>query len=164
MSDAVLQSSMVHLASVLCARDLRLCSAESCSGGWFAKICTDLPGSSRWFEGGFVTYSDAAKQQLLAVPAATLRRCSAVSEDVVAAMLGGALQRLPTASVAVAVSGIAGPEGGTAVKPVGLVCFGWQLRGRSMRLQRARYVGNREAVRRQTVQNMLAGTLQLLTG
>lgn len=162
MSDETLQSDLMRLADALCACNLRLCSAESCSGGWFAKVCTDLPGSSLWYEGGFVTYSDASKQQLLDVPAAALKRYGAVSTEVVSAMLRGALQRLPAASLAVAVSGIAGPDGATPAKPVGLICCGWQMRGQAALTQLVQYAGSREAVRRQAVRNMLDGTLKLL--
>ncbi len=162
MSDKALHADFMCLAQALRARHLRLCAAESCSGGWFAKACTDLPGSSQWFEASLVTYSDAAKQAMLGVPADILNRYGAVSEQVVSAMARGALWRLPAASLAVAVSGIAGPDGGTADKPVGLVWFAWQMRDRTVRTQQVRYAGDREALRKQAVRNMVVGTLELL--
>jgi nicotinamide-nucleotide amidase len=140
-----------------------LATAESCTGGWLAKVCTDLAGSSGWFERGFVTYSNEAKQDMLGVKAATLAQHGAVSEAVVAEMARGALQH-SRAQVAIAISGIAGPGGGTADKPVGTVCFAWaiQKRGDMLLTATRHFVGDREAVRRQAVQHALQEVLPLL--
>jgi len=119
-TDADLLALATLLARRLIASDRTLVTAESCTGGWIAKICTDLPGSSRWYLGGIVSYADAAKSDVLGVPASLLQRHGAVSEPVVRAMAQGALQRLGGES-SVAVSGIAGPDGGTPEKPVGTV-------------------------------------------
>ena len=140
-----------------------LATAESCTGGWIAKVVTDLPGSSDWFGYGLVAYSNEAKQELLGVPAATLIEHGAVSEAVVRAMAEGAL-RQGGADVAVAVSGVAGPGGGSADKPVGTVWFAWAVLGGGGLRTRARverYTGDREAVRRQTVATALEEILEL---
>ena len=119
-----LASLAAVLAGRLTARNESLVTAESCTGGWIAKICTDLPGSSSWFERGFVTYSNASKQELLGVSARTLERHGAVSEATVREMVSGAL-RHSHAVWGLAVSGIAGPGGGSEDKPVGTVWFAW---------------------------------------
>ena len=129
---------------------LTLVLAESCTGGWVAKALTDIPGSSAWFDRGFITYSNAAKQEMLGVNAASIEQWGAVSEQVVAAMTLGALAH-SSADVAIAVSGIAGPGGGSAEKPVGTVCFSWQLRLQEPVVRREHFVGDREAVRLQSV-------------
>ncbi len=134
-----------------------LVTAESCTGGWVAKALTDLPGSSRFLDGGFVTYSNVAKMKSLGVPAGTLTRFGAVSEQTVRAMARGALARAQ-AHVAVAVSGIAGPDGGSAAKPVGMVWFCTAVRdGRRIVVSASvkRFRGNRETVRRKAVQYAL---------
>ncbi len=136
-------------------------TAESCTGGWIAKALTDIAGSSQWFGEGFVTYSNTAKQRRLGVARALLVRHGAVSEAVVRAMARGAL-RLTGATLAVAVSGIAGPDGGTHRKPVGTVWLCWaRRRGRALRFttERRRFRGDREAVRRKTVRLALQGLL-----
>lgn len=137
----------------------RMATAESCTGGWIAKAITDIAGSSGWFEAGYVTYSDAAKQTALGVKARTLARFGAVSEAVVREMARGAL-KASGADIAVAVSGVAGPGGGTADKPVGLVWFCWARRhGRSVQLrtQQRWFKGGREQVRTQSVAVALRG-------
>jgi nicotinamide-nucleotide amidase len=126
-----------------------MATAESCTGGWIAKVLTDAAGSSQWFDGGIVAYSNAAKTALLGVSAATLAAHGAVSEETVRAMAEGARERFG-AQLAVAVSGIAGPTGGTPDKPVGTVHFGWAAPGRVTAARRV-FSGGREAVRRQTV-------------
>jgi nicotinamide-nucleotide amidase len=136
-------------------------TAESCTGGWIAKALTDVAGSSQWFGEGFVTYSNAAKQQRLGVSCAVLERHGAVSEAVVEAMARGAL-RLTGAALAVAVSGIAGPDGGTPEKPVGTVWLCWaRRRGGGVRVvtECRRFRGDRDAVRRKTVRLALRGLL-----
>lgn len=146
------------LASALLQRGWMMATAESCTGGMIAAACTDLSGSSQWFERGFVTYSNQAKMDLLGVDARTLQSDGAVSEAVARAMVRGALRQAPV-QVAVAVTGVAGPTGGSAAKPVGTVWFGWNIQG-SVTTQVQRFAGDRAAVRAATVQHALA---QLLT-
>lgn len=139
----------------------RLATAESCTGGAIAQAVTSVPGSSAWFERGFVTYSNAAKEEMLGVRSATLERCGAVSEETAIEMARGALRR-SHATVAVAVTGVAGPAGGTAAKPVGLVCFAWASAGET-RSESRRFDGDRAAVRRQAVERALQGVMALLS-
>jgi nicotinamide-nucleotide amidase len=132
--------------------------AESCTGGWIAKTITDVAGSSQWFDGGFVTYSNEAKLRTLGVGRSTLKRRGAVSEAVVRAMAAGALERT-AATVAIAVTGIAGPGGGLPGKPVGTVWFCWaERRGARVRfrVECKRFLGDRDTVRRKTVRWALA--------
>ncbi|MBC7598847.1 MAG: CinA family protein [Polaromonas sp.] len=137
-----------------------LATAESCTGGMISAACTDLAGSSNWFERGFVTYSNAAKTELLGVDAALIAAHGAVSEEVVRAMAAGAIAR-SRAQVAVAVTGVAGPTGGSRAKPVGTVWFGFMLDGRlSSEVQH--FDGDRAAVRLATVQHALQRLVQLL--
>lgn len=161
-SDAELRALVATLAIKLEAAGRQLVTAESCSGGWIAKACTDLPGSSRWFRGGVVTYSNTAKSAVLGVDPAALAAYGAVSEPVVQAMALGALQRLG-GDVSVAVTGIAGPDGGSPEKPVGTVWFAWARRGPNDTFQVTtaceRLPGDRESVRRWTVRRALAGLL-----
>ncbi len=155
-----------RLAELMQGRGLMLATAESCTGGMIAAACTDLAGSSAWFERGFVSYSNAAKTQLLGVLADCIASHGAVSEPVARAMAQGALTH-SAAQVAVAVTGVAGPGGGSPDKPVGTVwiAWAWQLPG-STQVQRLaqvqRFAGEREAVRRQSVIAALEGLLQLL--
>jgi nicotinamide-nucleotide amidase len=142
---------------------LHLVVAESCTGGWLAKVLTDLPGSSDWFDRGYVTYSNAAKQSMLGVSGETLAAHGAVSEATVREMSQGALQE-SGADLALAVSGIAGPGGGTMEKPVGSVCFAWQRRGSEAQVSRERFVGDREQVRRQSVIYLLQRLQAMLDG
>ena len=146
------------LAQVLQQRGWMMATAESCTGGLIAAACTDLSGSSVWFERGFVTYSNLAKQQMLGVPESLLIAHGAVSEPVAVAMAQGAVQH-SAAQVALSVTGIAGPNGGTADKPVGTVWFGWQVAGRTFS-EHHLLAGDRTQVRAQTVQIALAGLLQ----
>ena len=149
-----------HVADLLIQRHWMLTTAESCTGGMIAAACTDLPGSSAWFERGFVSYSNASKTELLGVDAALIQHCGAVSEEVVHAMVQGALQQ-SHAQVAVAVTGVAGPDGGTAAKPVGTVWFGWATpAGVTTEVQH--FTGDRSAVRAATVAHALQGVVQLL--
>ncbi|WP_342131179.1 CinA family protein [Hydrogenophaga sp. OTU3427] len=149
-----------RLADVLRARGLMLATAESCTGGLIAGACTELSGSSDWFERGFVTYSNAAKTELLGVPAPLIDAFGAVSEPVARAMAEGAVARSP-AQLSVAVTGVAGPTGGSADKPVGTVWFGWCVHGVTHSEHR-RFDGDRAAVRAATVQHALAGLLARL--
>jgi nicotinamide-nucleotide amidase len=159
--DAALGARAETLGAVLLARGLRLAVAESCTGGWIAKLLTDIPGSSEWFDRGYVTYSNAAKTEMLGVDAAILAELGAVSEAVATAMTAG-IRRLTPCDAALAVTGIAGPGGGTAAKPVGLVCFGWSLRERSWTVTR-KFTGDREAVRRQSVDFALVQLIDALS-
>jgi nicotinamide-nucleotide amidase len=138
-------------------------TAESCTGGWIAKCMTDVAGSSAWFDRGFVTYSNAAKQDMLGVDAAVLESEGAVSEATVAAMVRGALAH-SRADIAVAVSGIAGPGGGRPGKPVGTVCFAWATRDGLPRLATCHFQGDRDTVRQHTVAHALQGLLDIVNG
>jgi nicotinamide-nucleotide amidase len=133
-----------------------MATAESCTGGWVAKCCTELPGSSAWFDRGFVTYSNRAKEQMLGVPSADLEMYGAVSAEVAAAMALGA-HREAGVEVAVSTTGIAGPDGGTEEKPVGLVHFGWCIGAQPVSCDAVVFAGDRDAVRSQTVLHALEG-------
>ena len=138
-----------------------LVTAESCTGGWAAQAVTAIAGSSEWFERGFVTYSNAAKEEMLGVQAQTLERYGAVSEETAREMALGALER-SRGSIALAITGIAGPGGGSEAKPVGTVCFAWAGRTGAVRSETRRFAGGREAVRRQSVEHALTGALRHL--
>ena len=161
--DTELERLSFLIGEALLARKLMLACAESCTGGWVAEAVTATAGSSSLFERGFVTYSNAAKQELLGVKADTLRRHGAVSEAVVAEMAAGALRR-SHAQVALAISGVAGPTGGSPDKPVGTVSFAWVLRGKAPTAETAHFSGDRESVRRQSVVHALQGLLDRLGG
>jgi nicotinamide-nucleotide amidase len=142
-------------------RRCKLVTAESCTGGWVAEAMTSIPGSSAWFERGYVTYSDESKTELLGVRAETLARHGAVSEEAAREMAAGALER-SRAQIAVAVTGVAGPTGGTKEKPVGTVCFAWAQRTRTPGSTTRQFGGDRASVRRQSVITALQGLLQQL--
>ncbi len=148
--DAALTASAKALARDLKVAGLSLATAESCTGGWIAQVLTSIPGSSRWFERGFVTYSNLSKRELLGVRTAVLARCGAVSEQTARAMAEGALAH-SHADLALAVTGIAGPEGGTPEKPVGTVCFAWAMRQRDTHSLTRHFTGDRDEIRRQSV-------------
>ena len=153
------------LGEALQARGWQLALAESCTGGMVAQAITAIAGSSAWFDRGFVTYSNAAKTDMLDVPDSLIEAHGAVSEPVAQAMASGALER-SVASISGAVTGIAGPGGGSAQKPVGTVCFGWAVNsnsaGASRSITETRYFeGNRAAVRQQAASHLLAGLLKL---
>jgi len=158
-NDEEIRALVARLGNRLQGSGKRLAVAESCTGGWVAKACTDLPGSSGWFLGGVVAYSNEAKSALLGVGDDTLAGEGAVSEAVVREMAAGALDRF-AADVAIAVSGIAGPDGGAPGKPVGTVWLAWAS-GREgqpvIRAERRVFAGDREAVRRQAVARALEG-------
>lgn len=139
-------------------RGLRLATAESCTGGWVAQVVTSIPGSSTWFDRGFVTYSDSAKRDMLGVRPESLERHGAVSEEVVREMAEGALAR-SDARVSVAISGVAGPNGGTPRKPVGTVWLAWAVAGRETRARATHYAGDRDMVRQQAVMAALQGII-----
>jgi nicotinamide-nucleotide amidase len=160
MVDAELYRLAEGVGDALKSRGLMLATAESCTGGWIAEAATMVPGSSDWFERGFVTYTYISKRELLGVKEATLAKHGAVAEEVVREMVAGALAR-SHAQVAVAVSGIAGPGGGTPDKPVGTVCLAWAMKDGKARSETARFLGDREAVRRQAVERALRGVIEL---
>ena len=166
MTDVLLKKELTTQAACGLVADLMLKSggmlatAESCTGGLIAATCTDLAGSSAWFERGFVSYSNASKTELLGVPAALIERDGAVSETVARAMVLGALAH-SHAHVAVAVTGVAGPSGGSAGKPVGTVWFGWAVPGQVI-TEKCQFEGDRAQVRAATVQHALARLSELL--
>ncbi len=143
------------------AKGALLVTAESCTGGWVAQAVTAIAGSSDWFERGFVTYSNAAKEEMLGVRHETIAAHGAVSAETAREMALGALDR-SRGTVSVAITGIAGPAGGSAAKPVGTVCFAWARKGHAANAETRRFPGDREAVRRQSVEHALRGVLDLL--
>ena len=151
----------VDLAAILEKKGWFMATAESCTGGLIAAACTDLAGSSNWFERGFVTYSNAAKTELLDVDPELIERHGAVSEEVARAMAQGAVAH-SHAQAAVAVTGVAGPGGGSADKPVGTVWFGWAT-PRGTVTEMKRFDGDRASVRQASVAHALARLLELLT-
>ena len=155
-SDDELQRMAERLGVALRATRQMLVTAESCTGGWIAKAVTDVAGSSDWFDCGLAAYSYEAKQRLLGVRAETLEHFGAVSRETAIEMVSGALVH-SGASIAVAVTGIAGPGGGTDDKPVGTVWIAWKHRGGYPRAELFNFAGDREAVRRQTVAAALTG-------
>lgn len=150
---------VLQLATQLQRHHWMMCTAESCTGGLIAGACTDLSGSSAWFERGFVTYSNEAKHELLGVDMAVIERHGAVSEEVARAMAAGALAH-SRAQLAVAVTGVAGPTGGTAAKPVGLVWFGWAGPD-GVGAESMNFAGDRAAVRAATVRHALQKLLEM---
>ena len=161
----VTQQELEHLAAqvgaALQTRGWRLATAESCTGGWAAQTITAIAGSSAWFDRGFVTYSNEAKREMLGVQADTLAIYGAVSEATVREMAAGALAR-SRAEVAFAISGIAGPAGGSADKPVGMVCLAWALAGHAVETCIRHFEGERRAIRAQSVRAALQGLLDRL--
>lgn len=152
--NSTLHDLAVQLGKALRTRGWSIAAAESCTGGWIAKTITEVPVSSSWFERGFVTYSNEAKQEMLGVNAATLESHGAVSEGVAREMARGALEN-SRADVAVAVTGIAGPDGGSEEKPVGTVWFAWAWPDGEVRAERRLFAGDREQVRAATVEHAL---------
>ena len=161
VSDEELHQLAVELADKLCARGWMLATAESCTGGWVGQLLTSLPGSSQWYERGFITYANAAKVEMLGVPEATLATHGAVSEQTASAMAAGALKH-SHAQATLAISGIAGPGGGTPQKPVGLVCYGWALADGTLMSSTCRLDGDREEIRSRAVAAALRGLIELV--
>lgn len=158
MFEAELSELLPRLAKALVDRGWKMATAESCTGGWIAKCCTDLPGSSAWFERGFVTYSNEAKMDMLGVDRAALESDGAVSRAVSEQMALGARRRAPV-EASLSVTGIAGPDGGSQEKPVGMVWFGWAIADREVECRQECFEGDRDAVRRKSVLHALEGLL-----
>jgi nicotinamide-nucleotide amidase len=160
-SEQELRDLAEQLGECMTSKGMKLASAESCTGGWLAKIITDIPGSSAWFVGSVVSYSNEAKQSLLGVSADTLAEFGAVSGDTVLEMSDGLFAQTD-ADVAVSISGIAGPGGGSDDKPVGLVWLSWGKRDKSVFANAFNFDGDREEVRRQSIKQALVNLLDLL--
>jgi nicotinamide-nucleotide amidase len=161
MSSDALTALAALVGASLRAKGLLLTTAESCTGGWVAQAVTSVAGSSDWFERGFVTYSDAAKQEMLGVSARTLAAHGAVSEETAREMATGALAH-SRAQVALAITGIAGPGGASPEKPLGMVCLAWAMTDGTNSVQTRHFNGDRESVRRQSVTAALQGVSGLL--
>lgn len=159
--DQALTQLAVQVGARLQARRWMLAAAESCTGGGVAAALTDIAGSSAWFERGFVTYSNQAKTDMLGVPRDIIERYGAVSEEVARAMALGAV-RHSRAQIALSVTGVAGPGGGTPTKPVGMVCFGWASGNLAQTVETKHFSGDRAAVRRAAVMHALQGVLAQL--
>jgi len=143
-----------NLGNFLIQTHARLVTAESCTGGWLAQCITDIAGSSAWFDRGFITYSNASKSDMLGVQSATIEKFGAVSAEVARQMLQGALDN-SQADYAIAITGVAGPTGGTAQKPVGTVYIGWQKRAEPAVVTLGHFSGDRQEIRRQAVYKAL---------
>jgi len=160
--DAELERLSAQVGAWLKGRGLRLATAESCTGGWVAQVVTATAGSSEWFERGVVTYSNESKGELLGVSARTLEEQGAVSEQTAGEMALGMIA-ISRADLALAITGIAGPGGGSVAKPVGTVCFAWVVRGAQPVTARVQFGGDREAVRRAAVIHALTRLTALAT-
>lgn len=162
VSDKELHQLAVDVSEKLRARGWMLATAESCTGGWVGQLLTSLPGSSQWYERGFITYANAAKIEMLGVSAELLELHGAVSEATASAMAAGALKN-SHAQASLAISGIAGPAGGTPQKPVGLVCYGWALADGTVLSSTCRLDGDREEIRSRAVAASLRGLIELVS-
>jgi nicotinamide-nucleotide amidase len=156
-----IKTSISQVAELLKASEHMLAVAESCTGGWLAKVCTDLPGSSVWFDRGFVSYSNEAKHDMLGVSELTIQTHGAVSANTVEEMVSGALNH-SQADWAIAISGVAGPGGGSEVNPVGLVWFAWMKKNQKPITIKKIFSGDREQVRQQSVEFALEELTKLL--
>ena len=156
MNDLSLQKTARQVMSLLREKSYQLVTVESCTGGWVGKLITDLSGSSAVFSGSFVTYSNVAKQQMVGVQLETLEAFGAVSESVALEMAQGAIDRTE-AQVALSITGVAGPGGGTEAKPVGMVCFAWAIEGQKPEADVCYFDGGRDEVRKQAVEYALQG-------
>lgn len=163
VTEAELTALAAQVGQALAKGGVMLATAESCTGGWVGRAITSVSGSANWYERGFITYSETAKQEMLGVPAEVLEQHGAVSEATAKAMAQGALA-YSHAQVALAVTGVAGPTGGSEHKPVGIVWFAWAAQGRPTQTLCRKLDGDREAIRRQSVAIALDGLLQLLLG
>ena len=161
VTDQDIEALVSRVAALLIAREARMAVAESCTGGWIAKVLTDVPGSSAWFEYGVVVYANDAKETLLAIEPGLLEAEGAVSEPV-AERMAASVRAISDADVGVAVTGIAGPGGGSADKPVGTVWLAWDGPGRRSATRLATFSGDRESIRRQSVSAALTGVLRQL--
>jgi nicotinamide-nucleotide amidase len=161
VSDEELHQLAAELGEKLRARGWMLATAESCTGGWVGQLLTSLPGSSNWYERGFITYANTAKIEMLGVPVEILDTHGAVSEETASAMAAGALAH-SHAQATLAISGIAGPGGGTPQKPVGLVCYGWALADGTVMSSTCRLDGDREEIRSRAVAAAMRGLIELL--
>ena len=150
-----------EVAQALTQRNARMATAESCTGGWVAQLLTQIPGSSNWFDSGYVTYSNASKKRMLGVKEETLESKGAVSESVVVQMAEGALRNAEV-DITVAISGVAGPDGGTDQKPVGTVWFAWAIRNQATVTCLSFFSGDRQSIREQAVEQALQGVLAYL--
>jgi len=159
--DQTLYRLAVRVGRALKRRELMIVTAESCTGGWIGQAITMVPGSSEWFERGFVSYTYISKREMLGVKPRTLARHGAVAEEVVREMARGALAH-SHAQVAVSISGVAGPGGGSPDKPVGTICFAWARKGGALVTETQRFRGDRDTVRRRSVAHALRGVLALL--
>ncbi len=164
--DARLNQLAATLGCALSVRRWRLATAESLTGGWIAKVCTEIPGSSAWFDCAFVTYRPEAKREMLGIPLEIIERAGIVSEAVAAAMAGAALAR-SQAEISVAVTGLAGPDGGSPATPVGTVCCAWMdrdrlARGQPPQVETCHFDGDRDQIRRQTVWHSITCLVDIL--
>ncbi len=161
MNQEKLDTISSELGELLKLKDYSFTCAESCTGGWVGHALTSIPGSSEWFGSSFVTYSYEAKTQILGVSSEDLDNFGAVSEEIVEQMVSGALHK-SGANVGVAISGIAGPAGGTDTKPVGTVCFAWKMDGQDVITSTEYFAGDRNEVRYFSVERALMGTIELV--
>ncbi len=158
----LIEALALRVGPALAKRGWLLATVESCTGGWVAQAVTAIAGSSAWFDRGFVTYSNEAKQELVGVSAATLNAHGAVSEETAREMALGGLAH-SGAHIAVSITGVAGPSGGTPAKPVGMVCLAWGLRAGGVVATTCHFDGDRESVRRRSVERALQGVLDAVT-
>lgn len=159
--DKLLHQLAEQIGDRLMRANLMLACAESCTGGFVSKVVTDIAGSSAWFDRGFITYSNQAKQDLLDVPAETIAEYGAVSEQTARAMAAGAILH-SQAGITLAITGIAGPGGGRLDKPVGLVWFAWATRDGKVESESQQFLGDRDGIRQQAVAHALQGVLRQL--
>ncbi|MFK8026513.1 MAG: CinA family protein [Gammaproteobacteria bacterium] len=156
-----IKTSVIQVSELLIGRNQSLAVAESCTGGWLAKVCTDLPGSSAWFDRGYVTYSNDAKHDMLGVSESTIESHGAVSSETVVEMVSGTLKH-SHADWAIAISGVAGPGGGSDINPVGSVWFAWMKKNQNPHTIKKIFSGDREQVRQQSVEFALEELAKLL--
>ncbi len=161
ISDQKLFLHATELGDLLMRRGIMLASAESCTGGWIGQTITAIPGSSKWYERGFITYMNLSKQEMLGIAEHTLNKFGAVSEQIVAEMAVGAIFH-SHAQLSIAVTGIAGPGGATEGKPVGMICHGWAIKAGLVKSAVCMLEGDRESIRRQAVAIALQGAIGLL--